>query len=522
MYSMSRSSYFDRKANFIHVSTVPLNFITNVLVVSPLKFLRMLNSIMVSPNYESFNVRTFNPHLNVLAENYDVPNTLTDVDLVFEDKLKDLRGYTLKIIKHYDLSIEILSNLKLVQEIAQVLNAKARIEIELGVDYFDDFIERFARKLTNNEVDLTVNRLKIFTEDRMIPPVYTHDQYSYCALVPLPHRISFFELLKRPFDGWTWLLILVIVFIAAVVWKCLTKGIENESSTLRFIFAVYASFTSQTVEVRSSRRLHVTLLQLLIFGTFILGNAYQSILISFLSISRNGTRLNTFQELIESNYNFTMEPLLFGMINSSGDLPDLMARSTEMSNGIKSETSSDMIFHDYERYARENTVVVMTCENAEGDMKFLPLQQEQQNPVKFFYQLPEKFFNNPTMILLSKESPYQDVFQRIANRIFESGIVRHWRHVSYVSGGIQVELDEMHLLNEEYMLKMSDLYSVFIALALLHLISTSVFLMELFLGDLFAKFSFGDFPRGTNFLKRKMPLKGKNAKSFVVVESLEV
>ena len=87
--------------------------------------------------------------------------------------------------------------------------------------------------------------------------------------------------------------------------------------------------------------------------TLVLGNAYQSLVISLMSESRNGTRLNTFDDLMQSEFNIITDPLFSTLIIES---PYYVMYADKIQ---KDFTSLDEV--DYVTLAKNNTAIVMTC-----------------------------------------------------------------------------------------------------------------------------------------------------------------
>lgn len=69
--------------------------------------------------------------------------------------------------------------------------------------------------------------------------------------------------------------------------------------------------------------------------------------------SRYGERISTFQEAVEKNFTFKVDPLFHEMLNSSGSYKDLER------NLVKNQ-----LRFDFEKLASEKVVMILTCNAA--------------------------------------------------------------------------------------------------------------------------------------------------------------
>lgn len=93
--------------------------------------------------------------------------------------------------------------------------------------------------------------------------------------------------------------------VLGFAWKVfkMQSGSQKLSSVCLVVFRVIVGFLGQAFPFRHTRWFHVMVLQVFIFTVLILGNVYQSLVISLLALSRNGTRMLTVDMMLASDFN---------------------------------------------------------------------------------------------------------------------------------------------------------------------------------------------------------------------------
>lgn len=84
--------------------------------------------------------------------------------------------------------------------------------------------------------------------------ISTYDENAFCALVPLPPRLTFLPFLLTPLDYLSWFFLFFVVIGSACVWKLLTRSFE---CAFEFILFVIGGFFGQFVELKVSRKVLV-------------------------------------------------------------------------------------------------------------------------------------------------------------------------------------------------------------------------------------------------------------------------
>ncbi|CRK93889.1 CLUMA_CG007416, isoform A [Clunio marinus] len=295
--------------------------------------------------------------------------------------------------------------------------------------------------------------------------IYTHDENGYCALIPKPPRLTFLHFILTPFDGLSWTFMITSIVVCSIFWKLLTRSYNylRSNSPFFFIFGVIANFLGQSIPFRNSRRIQKLLLQLCVLMTFIMGNAYQSLIIASMSTSRDGRRFNTWQEMFSSNLSFESGEIFYNIMNRSGDFPDVVSR-INVTRKI-----------NFERIALKNVVGVSRC----YDLQALIDHGTDFDVMEHFYLLPEKFMPFIEKFPLSPSSAVVETFQRIFDYIFESGIRQYLDRQFLNSFKRNVDERTKFIINEDYLLTMNDVYGIFLILVGGYVVSFFVFICEL-------------------------------------------
>lgn len=228
-----------------------------------------------------------------------------------------------------------------------------------------------------------------------------------------------------------------------------------------------AEKTRLCISFRNKRIIQRSLLQICIFMIFILGNAYQTLIISLISESRYGATIKTFDELMQSNYNFKVDSLFYYMMNST-DLE------------INLQSIDNIVNHiNYQQEALNNTAIVFSCDVAE----FIMYSDEYDfHVVDYYYMLPDQVYSFYESFSTSKFIPYHERLQYYSSLIFESGIRQHWKEFEKFNDNRgKIEINKMN--NEENLINFDDLFGVFYLLGFGLILAAIVLLLEIFWFD---------------------------------------
>jgi hypothetical protein len=302
----------------------------------------------------------------------------------------------------------------------------------------------------------------------------TYDVDGYCALIPIPPRHSFFKYLFVPYDTLSWIFMLISLAALAIIWKVFKaqRDSRNLNSAGHMILRVVAGFLGQAFPFRHTRWFHLMVIQIFIFMVLILGNAYQSLLISLLTVSRNGTRISTVNEMMHSDYNYVSDKLFHLSILQYQPQSSVTAKFYVDNYVYVTEALN------YKEKADNNSVLIVRCDYAHDIFYTENYKFGHGKPSDYYYILPEKFFTLYETLATGRYSPFTERFAELSLRIFESGIRQHWKTLLHKLTD-EIDLKQISIIKEDYMLKMGDLKYVFYIGGCGLLLASIVFVLEL-------------------------------------------
>ena len=470
---------WSNSAKFIFVPAQDYKTTRNTEVFSFFDHIGVTNAVLI---YQERNLLKAVISNQFLKKPYALKD-LSKIDKVFPDKLANL-NYCYKISGCNQLPRLLIVRDELVgvemmvlETILRKQNAKVCM-VKTMLNYkFTELMESL-RLMETGEIDFSPNT---FYDDSTSSLRYferkinTYDENGYCALIPIPPRLSLLSFLLAPYDVTSWILLFLSLSISAFVWKLLRRPSPSSDSTLHFLFGIIAFFFGNSIPFRHNRRMQVVLLQLIIFMTFIMGNAYQSLIISLMSSSRDGVRFKTFDEMFSSDLKFEVDPMFYNIIFKSGD---------PLVNRMKKSRIRQI---NYQSYQGQNYAIIGRCDSFHFEM----FHETNSNVSRYFYLLPEKKLNFYEKFPLRPFSPFYDYLQSKYDTVFESGIRQFWKDKLKIPKYSEDERQIASFKNEEYLLKMVDISGVFYILLFGYAVSIFVFILELswqsFLRNFFKK-----------------------------------
>lgn len=366
---------------------------------------------------------------------------------IFPDKLKDMRGLSIRPLvgiqypRIWKFNGEFRSaDLDALKIIASARNSSVE-PVEISTDSVGWF-GRAIELLGQNVADLSViTSLQEVSQNLFCKFVETYDDNAYCALIPIPPRVPFLQYLLHPFDTISWILIFITIAGCGLVWACLCK---DAWSTYNFVFNVIALFVNQANTCRYNRPMQNILFQICVLMAFILGNAYQSVIIAKMTQSREGHRYQTFAELFQSDFEFQVDRYFQFRLNTSGELSNLKRTKTFENN------------FDFLQASRNNSVIIDRCDVINFAHN-IAMQYDTSN----FYVLPDRIMPFLEKLYLGCGSPFREMLQMHYDLLFEAGIRQHLRKQVSIRKQAKLEREAQFLVKEEYLLGLKDFSGVF-------------------------------------------------------------
>ena len=454
----------------------------DILEVSLLfDYIGVFNVVILNQNNEELVIKSLNPYKDLNAA-YSLEYN-TDIDYVYPDKLNNMYGYSYVALAFAQKPrFSKLSNgqyrgidVKFMQTVAEKHNTTFIVGYyadKSDASFFENIYYPFMIK---KQVDMSINTA-VVEEDEYILKTFkminTFDVNGFCALIPYPPRTSFLGQMLTPFDSYTWIVFIITFGICVVVWKMFNlMGNGREDSALYFMFGIVAHFLLQSIPFRNNRIIQRSLLQICIFMTFILGNAYQSLIISLISESRYGPRIKSFDELLQSNYSLKVDPLFYHLLNSTDDIPVYDKKLSIVETFVN--------YVNYQQEALNQTAIVVSCDVAEYVMYSDEFNSKASD---YFYLLSEQIYSYYESFPTCKFSPFHDKLQYLSELIFESGIRQYWREFDKYDD-IREKIEANKISNEEYLINFDDLFGVFYLLVFGFICATLALIFEIFWHD---------------------------------------
>ena len=203
----------DNNSKFMFLPTTSTTFddIFNTFVFFTI--MGILNAIVCIPHpgFGYLIVVTSNPHLDSLKQQiYVVRNDNTSVDYLFPDKLQNLHGYSYSVIFYNEMPRLYEKNGKFVgleMKFLDVVTEKqnATYNIKFFLDRADEkFLNYYPFRLNDKSADISMNTgIGNIQNTETLESINTYEVLNYCALIPNPPRVSFFDYIFKPFDALT-------------------------------------------------------------------------------------------------------------------------------------------------------------------------------------------------------------------------------------------------------------------------------------------------------------------------------
>lgn len=412
---------------------------------------------------------------------YDLEVASTNLRELFPDRQKNLNGfeYNVVLVKQFpkirrivssnDVNIEGI-DVAVFTEIVKHQNASWKITLigdtnsmsnntQAGLGEFQWFLNtKFASLTLNTAIHAPGHSYRSM--------INTYDIAAYCALVPVPPRVSFLRFLLTPYDLPSWLALGTAIFVCALLWLFLHKRYKNSRSAWIFLFGIAANFFGQSLSFGMTSRTQKIILYLCILATFIMGNAYQGKIISLMSKSRDGKRFQTFGELFRSKFILRTDEIFRRHLTELGY------------NQIKGKVSTEIfqLFRS-EIWDSTDSALIYRCEAIDTLFKNEAGYVNYDN----YYILPETLIPSFETFLLGARSPFYEKIQKYFNVFFESGIRKHYKSLFERKNENALKSAALFISTEKYLLNLDDLFGVFLMLTSGIVVGLMVFIIEIFL-----------------------------------------
>jgi hypothetical protein len=402
--------YWNINFKFVIISTESTGIRVSKIGLSlyDMGILNFVVSFTDSDLYHSFNY--FN------RQTYQV-NMLSDLDQIFPDKLKNLFGYSYRVMYFLNFPYSIMHKgmihgiyFYFLVEILNQQNATGHIEkyfnsLELVHNHLDD-------ELKSKDIDFcpgTLLALRRGFGEKIAIQTYRTD--AFCVLVSKEPRKSFVAFLISPFDAWTWIIFFVSLFGCTVIYV-LFRRLKKFSEILRagadYMFAIFGLFLGQGADFLNPVSLRNFFSQPMIFFVFLLGTVYQSLIIAFMFENRYGQTVKTFEDLKTSDHIIYADYYFKHVIESSENDTALFSKRFRTVQNLYDLTLMEF---------NESSAIITGCQNANYFYNFQSIHSN-------FYRLAEPIHPFFVHFVTRKSNPFAQKIQDYVLTFTEFGLMK--------------------------------------------------------------------------------------------------
>ncbi|CAG9811093.1 unnamed protein product [Chironomus riparius] len=331
-------------------------------------------------------------------------------------------------------------------------------------------------------MDLTLNTAVEYYAPS-IPKLLTYEESGHCALVPLPPKIPLFQsIFIEPFDGLTWLFFFLTIACSVAVWW-MFRGRGAVDSPWLLAYGMFVIFIGQGVDF--SRRNHLVLtilLQLIIVMIWVISNAYEGVITSFMIQPIQEHRLHTFDDIIASDYEIITDESFIYSINETSAFEKLKPRLIETfyQNWGVLRTMMEKL----------QKVVILECDQIELIMNLHFANG--RNVSDYYYVLPKKLSSYLVRLEASYFNPFIERLQYYMDLSFQAGLMHMW-NIFMTPKCLRFKLTSHS--DELTYLKLEDFTQVFSILIIGFAISTVIVLFEICFYDILKKYKLKNLAR---------------------------
>jgi hypothetical protein len=430
--------------------------------------LGILDFLVLNNDFEAFDDNIFS------NQSYQV--TSKSWPEMFPDKLKDLHGYSYKILTYLDIpSVTPIgdklhgTSISLMEEMVRHQNASYHYQKNISRD--EIMASNFAENLLDPNFDFCPNtRIILSTMAEKFLPIETYRTSGYCALIAQEPRISFLSYMASPFDLATWVLILLALLVGATIYALMNYRRFSHSvrSGFGFLFGMYGLFLGQGSNLFEQRSRKTAYFQTFIFFAFFFGTLYQSLIISFIFLNRNAQSIKTLEDLKNSELTIYSDQQGRALLTISGDNKELLER-------IKIVPT---ITKNISKILDKKSALLVPCHVTNYISVFLQRTEQSTG----YYKMKEQVYPYYLQYITRKTNPFAEKIREYSLGFFESGISGHlneeYENLLRMAVDKWLGTDPSQYGDAESYLSLDDLFGIFKILLIGYGVATFVFILE--------------------------------------------
>ncbi|CAG9809570.1 unnamed protein product [Chironomus riparius] len=404
---------------------------------------------------------------DILLKKVETISLTANTDVLFNDKLSDMKGYGFTVMAYTKNTRLIMKNYKflitevlLIETIAKTLNAKIRHNNQTA-----NFKE-LESIIKLGKIDMILNfgsLSSLFGDQRVLKAVNTYETNGYCALVPIRlNRENLMRFFTRPFQGNVWFALFLSALIASMVCDGFYRLSENCMVSGRYmIIDIMMAFSQQSVKIRKGRLVLKVMLQIFIFMMILIGNIYQGMITSILLEPKNQHNVNDVQELLSMDYEFYSDALFIEALRKHESNLHIIEKSKVLKEWLK----GSKYVKQYQDVMTQppNNVLIVVCDMVQ---ELLNTNIDERTKARdVYFEFHNKLLMYYEDIVLTRRSPFYEKLRKMSLRIHETGINDKFKSSDNL---------------ESSMLKLKEIMQIFRAYFRGLFIASLVFFLEFF------------------------------------------
>lgn len=393
----------------------------------------------------------------------------TDFHQIFPDKLINMDGYSYQIVAYHQPPFVQLDNNEVKSHMGGFLQALSQVQnSKIQVNFLRDST-LVSKYWIERKMHLTLNTAT--KVDSPLPKLHTFEKKSYCALVPVPPKSSFFRLIiVMPFDLLTWMFFGMSVVSAVAVWRAY-RGHGAVDSHLQLAAGIFMIFIGQDANFsRRNRFVLAVLLNIICVSMFVLSNLYESTITSFMIEPVTQDKLKSVKDLLASDYKLMTSSAFEFKVKNNEKFQLVKSKTNSSGYLMRSRDEANLIQMDY--------AFVKICETAENI-----LTKRLSNGkllTDYYYLLPEKLTWQYVELEASYLNPFLERFQYYMDLCFQAGLPQSWKIYTFQNYAYKTKTKSEVLKNY---LELEDLAAIFAIYLIFCAVSIATFLCEIFYHD---------------------------------------
>lgn len=216
------------------------------------------------------------------------------------------------------------------------------------------------------------------------------------------------------------------------------------------------------------------ILQLTIFLNFILGNAYQSLIIASITDSHYGTKITTINEMLSNDYSYYVSRVFEAELNGSDYYQRMKGKFVK---------NLETLALNYKKLSSQRIAIVTTCSHLDSILDKTNMHESHdERSFEYYYKLDEKFSSFFLALPVKKISFFREALQKLSLEIFESGIKQATTELNQQKKTKAFIVTEDYN-NANYMLNLRDISPAFYLLIIGLVLSSIAIIIETFWND---------------------------------------